>query len=304
MIIDPRSKLLIDRRVELVLRDAGFTAPPVDLETVLDALRVNREYYDLGDPGFLRRIAHRLRVEGTQLIKLLGKVKLSAVWAPEESRILIDRQLPPQKQVWAGYHDAAHRMIPWHREMFLGDTAQTLSPDYHEELEAEANYGGSGLLFCGSRFTEDAGTITPNWKSVTQLAKVYKASLTTTLRRFVSHGPRVPMIAMVCTPVWGEHKSPGSRARHVVVSDDFRSHFEISKPDFLLAIVEAHLGYRRKGPIAEFETPLAGRDGALQRFDWEVFDNTHDLLVLAVAHPRIISNRTPHSRDRMRVREH
>jgi hypothetical protein len=277
---------LIDRRVEIVLRDAGVFEPPVSLERILDALEVNQEFYDLADPGFLRRIAHRLRVEGKQLIHLLGKVKLNAIWSPDEDRILIDRQLPEKKQIWAGYHDAAHRMIPWHREMFLGDTARTLAREYHEELEAEANYGGSGLLFCGARFTQDAQDMPPNWSSVRELSKRYKASLATTVCRFVSNGPRYPMVALVCTPEWSQEPTEGSRARHIVLSESFRSGYSLPDPNYILGVVEAHLGYRRKGLIAQFEEPLSDASGKLRPFDWEVFDNTHDLLVLGVNNPR------------------
>ena len=48
--------------------------------------------------------------------------------------------------------EIGHDIIPWHADMMLGDTEQTLTPSCHEIIEAEANYAAGQLLFMASRF--------------------------------------------------------------------------------------------------------------------------------------------------------
>ena len=99
--------------------------------------------------------------------------------------IYVDSTLPEPKKKWASFHDATHGILEWHRPYFLGDTAQTLDPDFQDKLEAEAHYGASGLMFGGNVFTRDALDSTPEWDSIEMLIKEYKTSYVTTLRRFV-----------------------------------------------------------------------------------------------------------------------
>lgn len=218
--MDKGTRRDIDSVVVETLRDTGIVAPPVRIEPVLDHLRLHRAYYDLQDPAFLDRAKYKIKVHGRKLVQLLQRIKLSAVLLYDEDRIVIDKGLPPLRRDRPAFHEVAHRIIESHRSSFsYGDTAQTLDLSWHEQLEAEANYGASTLMFCGQLFTSEAQHTRPEWASVRMLKERYERNLHPTLRRYVEYGPEWPMAMLVSTPLWKE-KPAGQegRWRHFVVS--------------------------------------------------------------------------------------
>lgn len=66
-----------------------------------------------------------------------------------------------------------------------GDNALTLSPDCHEQLEAEANYGAGRLLFFQDHFLEFARSSPPTFKLVEEAHKRFGNTLTSCLWRLV-----------------------------------------------------------------------------------------------------------------------
>jgi hypothetical protein len=87
----------------------------------------------------------------------------------------------------------------------LGDTAETLDPDFQVTLEDEANHGASTLMFGGDVFMRDALDTAPEWDSIKELTKVYKTSYVTTLRRYVQHSHDIPM-SIVALPGGIKHQ--------------------------------------------------------------------------------------------------
>ncbi len=155
---DESTKHEIDQTVTKTLKEAGMKEPPFLIGDLLDHLEIDRGFYDLEDPSFIRRFVHKVKVKGKILSKIKEKIKLSALWLPNKGhrdRIYVDSTLPEPKKKWASFHDATHGILEWHRPYFLGDTAQTLDPDFQNVLEAEAHYGASGLMFGGKVFTGD-----------------------------------------------------------------------------------------------------------------------------------------------------
>ena len=197
----------IDRRVSRVLKDTGIKEPPVRIEDILGCLELNRGFYDLNDPSLLERVFHKIKVGGQRLKQLTEKINLSAIWMPDKEIIIIDKSLPPLKQDWASFHDTTHTILKWHRSFFLGDTAQTLDPDFQEQLESEANYGASALMFGGKIFTSDGLDTPPEWSSIELLKKRYKKSLVTTLRRYVEFTHDIRNERVTCSSI-SNHPSP------------------------------------------------------------------------------------------------
>lgn len=174
--MDEKSRIDIDKRIEKILRDMGVKEPPLVLEDVLIFLDVFRDYYSLSDPGFLAHISYKLKIGARQLTSFLEKIKLKALWLPEEKKILIDKDTPDIKHRWYSAHELGHRIVPWHSDFTMGDTAETLDPGYHEIIEAEANYAAASLLFLASRFSREASDYELNMKSVQSLSKIYNNS--------------------------------------------------------------------------------------------------------------------------------
>jgi len=269
-----------------LLRDAGISAPPVSVPAVVAHLDLYRDFYDLQDPSFLDRVKHRALIHGRRLVDIIHKVSLQAVLLYDEDRIVLDAALPPIKHDWSTCHEVTHRALRWHKEYFRADTAQTLAPDWHERLEAEANYGASELMFCGPVFAREARDLLPAWSSLEELVKRYGKSKTATLRRFVQHGPDRAMAMLVSTPYWEETPpDQNARSRHYVPSSLFAQRFSGIGPEALVTLVDRYSEQRRGGPVADFVCPLEDDSGDAHEFRGESFYNRHYILTLFVEVP-------------------
>ena len=288
--MDELTRREIDNVTERILREAALTSPPIRIELLLEHLRVHRDFYDLQDPNLLQRFWHKVKVQKQKLIRIVQKIHLAAVWLPDEERILVDQSQPPPKQEWASFHDATHRVLEWHRPYFLGDTATTLDPAYQEDLEEEANYGASALMFCGARFTLEALDTSADWHGVKLLKQRYGKSWETTVRRFVEHGHDRAMALMVNTPWWlAKPEDQPERCRHFLGSRKFVEQFSGVPKEEVLQETDRNTSKRRGGPVVEFA--LQDTNGDLHEFRAESFFNGHYLLTLIVHRKNLTKQR-------------
>jgi len=285
MMIKDSTKRKIDKAVAKTLKEAGMREPPFLIEDLLDHLELDREFYDLEDPGLLRLFQHKVKVKGKILSKIKKTIKLAALWLPDtgRKRILVDKTLPEAKKKWASFHDTTHSILEWHRPFFLGDTAQTLDPDFQNTLEAEAHFGASGLMFGGNVFTRDALDTTPEWDSIEMLKKEYKASYVTTLRRFVQFSHDIPMVLVVSTAWWmTKPDDQEHRCRPFIRSKLFETQFAVTSRDIVLNDIDENTTKRRGGPVGEFSLCLPDVNGDLHEFYAESFFNRYYVLTLIV----------------------
>ena len=290
--MDRVTRAEIERIAAATLRDAGLTEPPLSVEILLQYVQLHRDYYDLADPGFLDRAKHKLRIDGHKLVDIIKKVRLQAVLLFDENRICIDQELPKIKHPWASCHETGHRLLPWHKPFFFGDTAQTLDPNYQADLEAEANYAAGRLLFLGNRFTEEAKDLVPTIKVIKSLAKRYRASLTTTLRRYVEQGPDFAMAMLVSTPPWSKQPAGQEhRWRHFIPSGRFSTLFPEIAAESLRTVLDEHVAYRRGGKVAEFRLELVDARGDRHELRAWSFNNQYYLLTLFVEERRVTDAR-------------
>ncbi len=281
--MDNRTRQEIDKACRTTLRDAGLYGPPIRAEVLLNHLELFRHFYNLQDPGFLDKAKHKLLVSGHKLVQILKKICLQAALFIDEGRIVIDSSLPLLKQEFPAFHEMGHRILVWHRPYFYGDTAQTLDPDWQQTLEAEANYAGSTLMFCGELFTTEARDTKPEWASVKGLKTRYGKNFPTTLRRYVQFGPQCPMAMLTSTPSWMEKPDDQvTRCRHFVPSPKFTAMFGNVTPDYLLRCVDRHAARRRGGMVADFSLGLKDGRDELHEFHAESFFNRIYLQTLFV----------------------
>ena len=286
----------IDMIVERVLKEALLNQPPIHIENLLSHLEIDRDFYNLEDPGLIRRIQHRIKIYGHRyghgLIKVAKKVRLSALWLPDREQILVDSSLPAPKQKWASFHDVTHSLLPWQKIYFLGDTAETLDPDIQMRLEAEAHYGASALMFGGKMFTKEALDTDPQWSSIITLSKRYEGSYPTILRRYVHFSHDLPMVLVVSTPRWMKiSHDQVSPLRHFVRSKRFGKEFGNITAVELLEEINDNTIRRRGGPVGDFTLPLSDLNGTSHEFRAESFFNQHYLLTLIVYQKPFITNR-------------
>jgi hypothetical protein len=290
-VINEATKKEIDKVVMKTLKEAGMREPPFLVNDLLDSLKIDREFYDLEDPSLIRRFVHKVKVKGELLLKIKEKINLAAMWLPFKDRrdlIYVDSSLPQPKKEWASFHDITHGILEWHRPYFLGDTAQTLDPDFQDALESEAHYGASGLMFGGNIFTRDALDTTPEWAGIELLKKTYRTSYVTTLRRYVQFSHDIPMTFIVSTAKWMEKPDDQEdRCRHFIKSKLFKIQFACISKDFLLKEIDVNTTRHIGGPVGEFSICLPDINGALHEFYAESFFNRHYVLTLIVHHKPI-----------------
>jgi Zn-dependent peptidase ImmA (M78 family) len=284
----------IEAQVGKVLRGLAHPEPPVDLRIVRDLLQLDRSYYSMTDDSLLRETISKLKVAGIQILRrptILGdavrKLSLKALYLPDQKRILLDQDLPVLKHRWNEAHEIGHDIIPWHADMMLGDTEQTLIPVCHAHIEAEANYAAGQLLFLARQFTDEANASRPSIDEIRRLSKVFGNTLTSTLWRYVECTHlETPMVALV-----SGHPHPFKRkadfdatepCRYCVQSSSFALRFGASTELALFEATASYCGPQRGGILGCDEVALADANGEMQPFKFETFFNGHEALTLGV----------------------
>lgn len=285
----------VDLRTQVgkVLRGLGNPEPPLDLRTVRELLRLDRQYYSAADTGVAREVISYLKIAGKQivarptlLIDVIRKAELAALWMPDQKRILLDHDTPVLKHRWYESHEIGHSLAPWHGEFLYGDSEETLSPVCREELEAEANYAAGQLLFMMDRFTAEASDAAPTIETVRQLAKRFGNTITSTLWRFVEEAHRGRPLFGVVTPSRKgaaslQEGQQGAR-RYCIEAPSFRERFGHSSERQLSELIDGYVIPRRGGPLGRAEIVLRDRNGDCHLFQFETFSNGHSLLTLGV----------------------
>lgn len=289
-IVGPKTAEDIDGRVERVLRGLGRPEPPLRLEDVRELLRLDRGFYVADDPGLLQEVISRIRVAGIQvwnrpalLAEAIDKWSLKALYLPDRNRILLDSALPPLKHRWNEAHEIGHSILPWHQDAMLGDNVLTLTPDCHDQVEAEANFAAGRLLFLRDLFVGEARSVPISIESVRRLHRRYGNTLSTTLYRFVE-AAEVPVVGMISEhphPLRrGGSFDPASPCRHFIRSPVFARQFSDTFDVNLFAAVSRYCGAQKGGPLGEGEITLVDDGGARHRFHFETFFNRYDALTL------------------------
>lgn len=284
----------IEDQVDKILRGLGHPEPPLKLEEVRALLNLDRQFYTTTDSGVMAETLSRLRIATKQIIArptlILDAIKkwdIQAFYLPDRRRILIDEALPSAKHRWIEGHEITHGILPWHAELMLGDTDQTLRPLCHEHLEAEANYGAGQLLFLRGRFVAEARDLPVALDTVRQLAKGFGNTMTSTLWRFVEsvHADRLVFGAVTVHP----HRSfrpsdfdPANPCRYFIRSPAFVQQFSRVTEREIFEAIESYCAARRGGPLGDAEIPIVDDLEGQHLFSFETFYNRHDALTLAV----------------------
>lgn len=284
----------IRRLVEKLLRDLGNPEPPLSLEDVRTALKLDLGYYSSTNTSLLQDVAHRIKVAGKQvlsrpmlLVEATTKSKLSALWVPDNKRILIDETVPKPKHRWIEGHEIGHSIIPWHREFLFGDNEFTLAPECHSIVEAEANFASSQLLFMQDRFASEARDSPLNFKSIEGLAKRYSNTLTTTFWRMIEdREPERPVFGMLTAhphhlndPKIGRD-ADGREIRYFIRSLGFRRQFGNITPEEGYDLIRTHASRKKGGPLFDASDILIDNNGDRCEFEFTGFCNGYGVMTI------------------------
>jgi len=283
----------IDEQVEKILRGLGHPEPPLRLEEVRELLNLDRQFYTTNDTGVLAETFSRLTVAGKQvlarpmlLVDAIKKWEFKALYLPDRKRILIDEAVPAPKIRWIEGHEITHGILPWHAELMLGDTEQTLRPLCHEQLEGEANFGAGRLLFLRERFGIEARDMPLDITSVQKLGRTFGNTLTSTLWRLVEsvHAEKLVFGAITCHP-HPLHRpadfDPADPCRYFVRSPTFAQQFSCVSEIEVFDAIASYCQARRGGPLGGAQMPIVDDNGDRHEFIFETFFNHYEALTIA-----------------------
>lgn len=294
LLLLPKTKLDIDKRVDRVLRGLGNPEPPLRLENVRELLKLDLAFYTADDPSLAREAISRIRVGAIQVFKrpalILDAVRrfsLKALYLPDQKRILIDRSVPELKHRWNEAHEVGHSLLPWHEELMHGDNEHTLSKSCTEHIETEANFAAGRLLFFQDRFVEEARSSAVAIDSVRNLHKAYGNTLSSTLWRFVeSVGETTPTVGMMTRHPHISRRPADFNAltpcRHFIQSSAFQAKFSKLSEAQLFEVIAGYCGSQRGGSLGQSDVLLRDDYGTQHRFRFETFFNSYDALTLGV----------------------
>lgn len=276
----------IDKQIERIHRDISYVDGKVSLPEVRDLLRLDLRYYSANDPDFVDEVVHRLKVGAKQvllrptlLIDVVKKFDLSALFVPDQKRILIDEGVHELKKRWYESHEVAHSVIPWHADYMLGDDKSTLAQSCHEQIEAEANYGAARLLFPQSRFLEASASSPLSISFIRELSKHFGNTITSTLWRCVEQSDEVVVATIGAHP---KHPHEGKLPiEYMVRSESFEGRFSEVADAEIWASLQTYCAYRKTGPLGASEIVLPDDNGEFHIFLFESFSNGYSVLTLA-----------------------
>jgi hypothetical protein len=209
------------------------------------------------------------------------KWDVKALYVPDRKRILIDRAQPEPKWRWSETHEIIHSVVPWHEGAMLGDTEYSLTPDCHEQIEAEANFGAGRLLFLQGIFEQFVRDSKPTFKLVEQAKKRFGNTLTTSFWRLVETLD-IPALGIVTQhPRYPrDDLDAANPCRYFIRSRKFLQEFSgISEQD-AFGMLRSYCAYKKRGPLGQAELVLRDDNGDEHIFLFETFSNTHDVLTL------------------------
>jgi hypothetical protein len=283
--IAEKSRRDIDRQVSKILHDLGDPDPPLRLELVRELLKLDRDYYSSSCEGGLAGIVHFMKVglkqvvkRPTLLIEAIRNANLKALLLPDQRRILVDGDLHPSRQRWGEAHEIGHDIIPWHQHFAYGDDESTLQADFQEQVEAEANFAAARLLFLLDRFADEAHSGEITLKRVFALAKSFGNSGTAAVWRVVESS-ELPTVAVIGARPSQFGGNESAALRHVIRSPRFALEFANVTVLDLFSTIRIYCNGRR-GPAGEAEAIIEDARGDAHVFQFESFNNTHDVLTL------------------------
>lgn len=286
--LEARSARDIDTQVTKILRGLGNPTGPIVLDDVRSLLELDRQYYSSTNDSFLQEMISKAKIAGKQLIArptllldVVRKFELKAFWVPDRKRIMIDEAQPKPKWRWYETHEIIHSVVPWHAGAMMGDTEYSLTPDCHEQVEAEANYGAGRLLFLQGRFDEYVKSSKPGFDVVQGAQKAFGNTLTTSFWRLVETLD-IPALGVVS-------KHPHHDRSEIDVTEPFR--YFIRSRKFLerfssiteadtFQMIKSYCSWKKRGPLGQKELVITDDNGDEHIFLFETFSNTHDVLTL------------------------
>jgi hypothetical protein len=209
----------IRQHVDRALKESGaYGVFPTPVGLIVAAAKLSVDDAVSLDEGFFSKLYHRAGAKIRRAVsKVLGLLDVKA------RRIYLDRTVHRTRQAFVTLHETGHESLPWQRDTyaFLEDCEESLDPDMKEQFEREANVFASEVLFQGDRFKTEAAGLPFEIQSPIALAKMFGASLYSTLRKYASTAVQPCALIVYEAPVTVVGQGYGAALRRVIPSPTF-----------------------------------------------------------------------------------
>ena len=167
------------------------------------------------------------------LLHALSKIK--GFFYREEKIIYIDTNLDKNlgKKNFVQLHEIGHGVLGWQDEIILAlDNDETLSEEYQEQFESEANYFASITLFQQDRFTEECEKLGLGLGAVMALSRKFGSSVHSAFRNYVLQSKNRCVLLVLNHPVNGNGFTNILTTRDLFYSQSFLREFgELKLPN-------------------------------------------------------------------------
>jgi len=212
-----------------------------------------------------------------------GLSKIKGMFDRRERTVFIDASLNRNigKRNFVQLHEIGHGVLGWQSDMMLClDNDETLSLDYEEQFEEEANYFASSTLFQQDRFLYEAEKLKLGLSSVMSLKQQFGASVHSTFRNYVLKSKNRCAL-LVLTPIKGaKANSALCKKRNLFYSKPFVTEIgELKMPDkfgFKWEFIQdfKFTRFKEKGNIT-----LTSNEGEVIDCGYHFFNNTYNSFV-------------------------
>lgn len=207
-----------------------FPTPVDDILKYSDFVVENKIDLSKIQPGFLESLKDKS-------LKTLqsGLSKINGIFDRTEKIIYIDIGLDKNlgRKNFVRLHEVGHGVLDWQNEVTLAlDNDDTLSEDFVDQFESEANYFASVTLFQHDRFLAEAEKLQFGLSAVMALRQKFGASVHSTFRNYVLQSTKRCAL-LVLTPIDGASWNRAAcEKRNLFYSKSFLKEFgEIHLPD-------------------------------------------------------------------------
>ncbi len=279
--LEDDKRRLIRKHAESALKKANaLGCVPTPIEEVLAASKVVVAEESVLDERFLKKL--RMKAGGAL------RRALSKVWGVLDAAarvIYLDKSVLVVKQTFLKLHETAHAVLPWQRTLFVvaEDCQMTIAPEISESFEREANAFAAEVLFQLDTFSEEANDHNFNILVPVRLAKKYRASIYTAIRRYVTGSPRACMVLVLEPPQPCPDHGYIAKIRRDVVSPEFaRIIGQLNWPEFFgpQDQIGAMIPVGGRKMSRPREIMLTDGTGGKHRCLAEAFTQTHHVFVL------------------------
>ena len=186
------------------------------------------------------------------------------------------------KKNFVKLHEIGHGVLSWQDEIILAlDNDETLSEEYHEQFEAEANYFASVTLFQQDRFLEECEKLGLGLGAVMALSKKFGSSVHSAFRNYVLQSKNRCALLVLNHTINKNGFTNILTTRNLFYSKSFLQEFgEINFPDefgFKWAFVQDYKfkrNFHEKGNIK-----IITKEGEELKASYHFFNNTYNSFV-------------------------